>query len=270
MEAIESPMDKSLEVHVLASGSKGNATVICSDTSAIIVDAGISCRRITKALEALAIPKSQVKGIVITHEHSDHIAGVPQLIKQWGVPILTRPKTAKVLSEKQKLPLTCFEPLDWDETVLGDLVITPFSTSHDAIDPIGITCMHGSVKAALMTDTGIISETMLNHLHDTDLLVLEANYDEQMLKFGPYPPDLKRRVGGQHGHLCNDMAMDALQAMRRPEKMQVVFAHRSEHNNALPIVDLMAHQLQDTLAKRGEMTFTWHHGDPKESVSIGK
>ena len=147
-------------------------------------------------------------------------------------------------------------------------MVQPFSTSHDAVDPIGITCYSGRTKAALITDTGMVSEVMREHLQDSNLLVLEANYDEQMLKYGPYPFDLKRRVGGRQGHLCNEEAMKTLESLRRPKGMKVIFAHRSENNNALPIVDLMATQMLERLESRGEEGFSIFHGDPKEIVSI--
>ena len=236
---------ESLEVHAVASGSKGNCTIIRSAKSAFIIDAGISCRRITKALQALDIPMHMVEGIVVTHEHSDHIAGIPQMIKQWGLPIFTKADTARRIGDKQNLPMSCFTYLDGEEISLGDIIVQPFSTSHDAVDPIGITCYSGCTKAALMTDTGMVSETMREHLQDSNLLVLEANYDEQMLKYGPYPFDL-----------------------RRPKGMKVIFAHRSENNNALPIVDLMATQMLERLESRGEEGFSIFHGDPKEIVSI--
>lgn len=259
---------ESLEVHAVASGSKGNCTIIRSAKSAFIIDAGISCRRITKALQALDIPMHMVEGIVVTHEHSDHIAGIPQMIKQWGLPIFTKAGTARRIGDKQNLPMSCFTCLDGEEISLGDIMVQPFSTSHDAVDPIGITCYSGRTKAALMTDTGMVSETMREHLQDSNLLVLEANYDEQMLKYGPYPFDLKRRVGGRQGHLCNEEAMKTLESLRRPKGMKVIFAHRSENNNALPIVDLMATQMLERLESRGEEGFSIFHGDPKEIVSI--
>ena len=261
--------EKELEVHVVASGSKGNCTIIRSSHSAVIIDAGISCRRITKALQDLEIPKHMVEGIVITHEHSDHIAGVPQMIKQMGLPILTRPKTAQRLMDKFSLPSECFCGLGWKEVNLGDLVLEPFSTSHDAVDPMGITCYKGRTKAALLTDTGMVSKEMLEHLHDTDLMVLEANYDEQMLVYGPYSPELKRRVKGNAGHLSNVTAMKVLSALRRPKDMEVVFAHRSEQNNSLHLVEQLSNRLLTWCSERGELGFTAQHGDPKEYTSIG-
>lgn len=261
--------EKDLEVHVVASGSKGNCTIIRSPRSAVIVDAGISCRRITKALQELEIPMHTVEGIFVTHEHSDHIMGIPQMIKQHGLPIYTRKNTAQRIMSKFDLPAACFTALAMQELTVGDLTVEPFSTSHDAVDPIGFTCYKGHTKAALLTDTGMISHGMLDHLHDTDLLVLEANYDETMLLYGPYTPDLKRRVHGKYGHLCNEIAMKALTAMRRPEGMEVIFGHRSEHNNHISIVDKLAKELLERLWAQGEIGFTIQHGDPKKYTSMG-
>ena len=148
-------------------------------------------------------------------------------------------------------------------------MLQPFSTSHDAVDPIGITCYKGQTKAALLTDTGMVSKEMLEHLHDTDLLVLEANYDEHMLLYGPYSPDLKRRVKSHAGHLCNMTAMKVLSALRRPKNMEVIFAHRSEQNNSLHLVEQLSERLLKWCKTQGQMGFTAYHGDPKEYTSIG-
>lgn len=261
--------EKELQVHVVASGSKGNCTIIRSSRSAVIIDAGISCRRITTALKDLEIPKHMVEGIVITHEHSDHIAGVPQMIKQMGLPIITRPNTARRLMDKFSVSAECFQTLGTKEVTIGDMVLHPFSTSHDAVDPIGISCYKGQTKAALLTDTGMVSKEMLEHLHDTNLLVLEANYDEHMLLYGPYSPELKRRVRSHVGHLCNMTAMKVLAALRRPKGMEVVFAHRSEQNNSLHLVEQLSERLLDWCKKNGHEGFTAYHGDPKEYTSIG-
>ena len=261
--------NKELEVHVVASGSKVNCTIIRSSHSSVIIDAGISCRRITNALQELEIPKYMVEGIIITHEHSDHIAGVPQMIKQMGLPIIPRPQTAKRLMDKFSLPTECFQTLGAKEVTIGDMVLQPFSTSHDAVDPIGITCYKGQTKAGLLTDTGMVSKEMLEHLHDTDLLVLEANYDEQMLIYGPYSPELKRRVKGNTGHLSNVTAMKVLSALRRPKGMEVVFAHRSEQNNSLHLVEQLSERLLAWCKAQGQEEFTAYHGDPKEYISIG-
>ena len=220
--------EKELQVHVVASGSKGNCTIIRSSRSAVIIDAGISCRRITTALKDLEIPKHMVEGIVIT-----------------------RPNTARRLMDKFSVSAECFQTLGTKEVTIGDMVLHPFSTSHDAVDPIGIACYKGQTKAALLTDTGMVSKEMLEHLHDTNLLVLEANYDEHMLLYGPYSPELKRRVKSHVGHLCNMTAMKVLAALRRPKGMEVVFAHRSEQNNSLHLVEQLSERLLDWCKKMG-------------------
>lgn len=260
----------SLEVHVIASGSKGNATILRHKNTAVLIDAGISARRITTALKELHIPLSHLSGIVVTHEHSDHIAGIPQMIKQYGVPIYTRPETAKQLMWKKALGKEAFIPIGVDEFRIGDLHLQPFSTSHDAVDPIGLSCYTGGHKGTIMTDTGLIDEIMLRHMDESDILVLEANYDKQMLRYGPYPPDLKRRVASHEGHLSNDDAVAAIVDMKRQKEMDIIFAHRSEKNNAVPIVDLMGRRLQEQLYREHNDVIHFYHGDPKDCISVCK
>ena len=114
---------------------------------------------------------------------------------------------------------------------MGNLIVEPFAVSHDAADPIGINVFAGKDKATVVTDTGVISDSILHRMDDTTLLVLEANYDPHMLRFGPYQPFLKQRVASDEGHLSNEMAAQALLMMNRPDFMQVILAHRSENNN---------------------------------------
>lgn len=259
-----------LEVHVIASGSKGNATLFRDGDTSVLVDAGISARRITTAFKRLEIPLHTLSGIIVTHEHSDHIAGIPQMVKQCGVPIITNKATADQLIWKKDMAKQCFTLIDRKPFTIGTLQFMPFKTSHDAADPIGVSCMTGSHKATLMTDTGLIDAHMLSHMGESNLLILEANYDTQMLRYGPYPPDLKRRVASHEGHLSNEDAIQAVKDMKRPKDMDIIFAHRSEKNNAVPIVDLLGQRLTEELQYEWGDTIRFYHGDPRECVSIRK
>lgn len=257
-----------LAAHVLASGSQGNATLITYKDTCILVDAGISARRITQGLKELGLSLNQLAGICITHEHTDHMAGLPQLLKQCDVPVYTREGTMREIVNRKGLTSKAFSVITKSSFTLGDLQVDTFRTSHDAADPMGLCCYGGAHKITFMTDTGIVDDTMLKHMDDSDLLVLEANYDPQMLKYGPYPYDLKRRVASPYGHLSNEHAAQALLMMKRPANLQVILAHRSEKNNAQPVVaDTVMTELQaEGLEVNKDVRL--YHGQPKEKVSI--
>ncbi|MDY3982451.1 MAG: MBL fold metallo-hydrolase [Veillonellaceae bacterium] len=257
-----------MKVTAIASGSKGNATLIQYKNSAVLVDAGISARRIAKACKELGVPLTSIQGILVTHEHTDHIAGIPQLIKQYGWPVYSRLGTIQAIRYKYNLPESCFVGLTKSTLSLGSMVVEPFKTSHDAAEPMGLSCYGGSTKATVLTDTGYVDDAMLRHVDDSNLLVLEANYDPQMLKYGPYAPMLKQRVAGPEGHLSNEEAGRVLVMMKRPKHMSVIMAHRSENNNDVRVV---TDTVDKETAQEGvyvDKDFTMYHGQPKEMVTI--
>ncbi len=256
------------EVHVLASGSKGNCTVIKSGKSVILHDVGISCRRIVNGLKELGLQMTDVDGIFISHEHSDHIGGLPQLLKRFDVPVYTKQDTWRAISQKQEVPQNRCIPLTKGSLTIGQMVVEPFSVSHDAADPIGINVYSSSQKATVLTDTGVVDDRMLSYLDDTTMLVLEANYDPHMLKFGPYQPFLKERVAGPQGHLSNDATAQALLMMKRPNFMQVILAHRSENNNNLVLVTQTIGQMLVDGGVRIGTEMKLQHGQPNECISI--
>lgn len=257
-----------LAAHVLASGSQGNATLITYKDTCILVDAGISARRITQGIKELGLRLDQLAGICITHEHTDHMAGLPQLLKQCDVPVYTRAGTMREIVNRKGIASKAFTVITKNSFTLGDLQVDTFRTSHDAADPMGLCCYGGNHKITFMTDTGIVDDTMLKHMDHSNLLVLEANYDPQMLKYGPYPYDLKQRVASPYGHLSNEHAAQALLMMKRPDNLQVILAHRSEKNNAQPVV---ADTVMTALQAEGlqvNKDICLYHGQPKEKVSI--
>ena len=264
LESSEAPF----AVHVLASGSQGNATLITYKNTTILVDAGISARRITNGLKAVGLGLDKLSAICITHEHTDHMAGLPQLLKQCNVPVYTRAGTMREPVNRKNLDTKAFCVLTKNNFTIGDLQIETFRTSHDAADPMGLSCYNGKHKLTFMTDTGLVDDTMLKNMDESDLLVLEANYDPQMLKYGPYPFDLKKRVAGPYGHLSNEHAAQALLMMKCPEHLQVVMAHRSEKNNEQAVV---TDTVTTALTAEGlimKQDITIFHGQPKEMVTI--
>ena len=206
-----------LEVHVLASGSKGNCTVIKKGNSVYYMMWVLVAGASLMGLKELHIDMSQVEGIFISHEHTDHIAGLQQLLKRFDIPVYTKQGTWREIQDKLIVPKHQMVELTKGSLELGNLTVEPFSVSHDAADPIGINVYSGKDKATVVTDTGVITDDILHRLDGSTLLVLEANYDPQMLRFGPYQPFLKQRVASDEGHLSNEMAAQALLMMKRPD-----------------------------------------------------
>ena len=223
-------MKSNFEVDVIASGSKGNATLIRVGGTAILIDAGISCRRIVKGLEACGLEPEQLGGVFLTHEHRDHIAGLEVFCRNHGtVPIYANERTWAKIPFRNKLtrPQVRVIPRGCS---LGVLRIEPFAIPHDAAAPVGYQIFFGDEKCTYLTDCGEITRTVERAAEGSRILVLEANHDESMLEHGPYPWALKQRIAGNLGHLSNSMAGTLLTDLADPPE-EVFLAHLSEKNN---------------------------------------
>lgn len=229
-----------LRVATLASGSSGNCAVVSDGTIHILIDAGISAKRIVTGLGELGIGKDQVSAILITHEHSDHIGSLPVLCRQIGAEIYTTEATARQICYRMAGLEDRFRVFDPGERfAVGDLVVGSFATSHDCACPVGYTVSDGKRRLALCTDTGVATPGVLEAAGRADTLIGEFNYDPDMLRSGPYPAYLKERILGERGHLSNEdggrLAALAVEGGAR----RVVLAHLSKENN-LPAVALAA------------------------------
>ena len=217
-----------LEVHVLASGSDGNCTVIESDGEAIMIDAGISCRKILKQMEQEGVDKECIKAILLTHEHSDHVSGAGATARKLGVPIMCNQPTFNELS----LGNVDFVPFDPSRSFdVGQFHVTPLPTMHNAVQPNAFFTEVDDKKVLLATDTGTFTFPIMEALKQADIAVVEANYDNMMLVEGPYPPALKKLIGSDRGHMCN---VDTAMAIRRTmtdARRQLFLAHLSRTNN---------------------------------------
>lgn len=217
-----------MQVAVLASGSKGNATFVEMDGIRILIDAGISARRIKQELAALGENVEMLDGIFITHEHGDHIKGLPNLVKKYGIQIYSRPATFWAMSCYEELPGDCVNPII-DRIQLGRVAVRAFDIPHDAAAPVGYI-IQGTSRCVVATDIGNVDDRLQQMLEGAQVLVLEANHDEEMLKQGSYPYNLKQRILGPLGHLSNRrMAQVVAELRRRPQKL--ILAHLSESNN---------------------------------------
>lgn len=221
-----------LTLTTLASGSSGNCTLLSGGGAHVLVDAGISCRRICTALRALGLEPGRLSGVLVTHEHTDHIAGLATLTRQFHLPVYTSPGTARVLSRRiaalEDVLRTCAPGGTFS---LGGLEVETFPTLHDAAEPMGYAVSHGSRKAAVVTDLGLVTEAVRAGMSGAQLVMVEANHEEDWVLAGPYPYRLKQRILGDHGHLSNEAgAILARSAVERGAHT-VVLAHLSAENN---------------------------------------
>ena len=205
----------------LNSGSNGNCYYVGSDTEAVLVDAGLSCRETEKRMQQVGLDMSCVKAIFISHEHTDHISGLSAITGKYGLPVYATKKTARHF--KEIISGGLFRGLDEEGIVtLGDLRISWFSKSHDADDPVSFTISHKGIHVGVYTDIGSVCSRLVSHFKNCHAAFLEANYDNDMLMNGNYPVYLKKRISGDKGHLSNDAALD-LFIKHRPVHMTHLF-----------------------------------------------
>lgn len=198
----------------------------------ILIDAGISARRITTGLRALGIEPGEIRGILITHEHSDHISGLPVLCRQIGAELYTAEPTARQICGRAaglEERFRVFEP--GERFALGELEIGTFAISHDCACPVGFTVEGGGRKLALCTDMGVVTRGVLESVRGAGLLLNEFNYDSEMLRTGPYPAMLKERILGRQGHLSNETGGKLAAWAVQQGTGWIVLAHLSKENN---------------------------------------
>lgn len=214
----------------LASGSKGNCLFVSCGDTVLLVDAGLSGVEIERRLAAVDVSPDTLTGIIITHEHSDHVRGAGILSRRFNIPVYISQKTYQACSGLGKIAdlqfFACGTPF-----VIDQIKIHPFSTSHDATDSAGLTMEYNDMKVGIATDLGIVTHLVLEYLKDSDLLYLESNHDPRMLMNGPYPWHLKQRIKSRTGHLSNQDAVDLVNQLNESRLKHVILAHLSEENN---------------------------------------
>jgi len=218
--------------HTIASGSSGNAALFSDGGVHILIDMGISCRKIVAALAQLGLRPDELSAILITHEHTDHIQGLATYIKKHRTPILCSPGTARQLRYR----LAGIDPLlrtvpQGGREICGHVEITVLPTCHDCRESSAFRLDTGRTAVGYLTDTGCIPEETAGALLGSDLLVLESNHDVEMLLSGPYPYPLKRRVLGPEGHLSNETAARFAADSARLGTRDIILAHLSAENN---------------------------------------
>lgn len=226
-------MTPRMHLHILASGSKGNASVVEGPEGSVLIDDGLSRRELLKRADELGVDMDRICCVVVTHEHGDHVSGLSVWCNRYEGRLVATAGTAAARPYLSRLP---FELVgSSDEFEAGGMRIQTFPTSHDVADPMGLrlSCGEGEDADAIgfCTDTGVLGERALELLAGARILALESNHDARMLATGPYPAYLKQRVGGDHGHLSNDQAADALRELVGPQTEVVVGMHLSQENN---------------------------------------
>ncbi len=217
----------------LFSGSSGNSIFVATEGTKLLADAGLSAKKIIEALCSIGEKPAELNAILISHEHSDHIKGAGILSRKFNLPIYASAGTWEAMehmigpvAECNKIRFSSYEPFQ-----IGDISVTPFPIPHDANEPVGYSFGAAGRKVTIATDIGHISVDLLNCFKDSDLLLLESNHDLEMLKVGPYPWHLKRRIAGSHGHLSNDAAGEVIAYMAERGTKCFLLGHLSKENN---------------------------------------
>lgn len=220
-----------LDIISLFSSSKGNSTYVFSDKTKILVDVGISSKRLVESLGKNNIKPEEIQAILITHEHSDHIKGIKVFAKKFNVPVFASEKTWGTLISLE-IPASLKNTFRVGENFcVGDICIFPFSIPHDAIDPCGFCMTCGKNKVTVATDIGHLTPELLSNFEASDSILLEANHDLGMLRSGSYPYFLKERVIGNFGHLSNVLSAEAVEYLIGRGTKKFILAHLSQENN---------------------------------------
>ena len=238
-------------VAVLASGSKGNSTLLrCADGN-FLIDMGVSCRRVKTALAELQLRPDELTAVFVTHEHIDHVRGLATFFKQYDVPVYASRGTWRGMQSTCRLDFSawpaCHILTPGESVVFHRLRVESFATSHDALQPSGYVFHLGDHRFGYLTDTGYVSDQARRALDGAEVLVLESNHDTVLLKNGPYPLPLKKRILSAKGHLANDAAARFLVSLEQPPR-EVFLAHLSQENNtsqvALATVEGLVRQMR--------------------------
>ncbi|MBO5555621.1 MAG: MBL fold metallo-hydrolase [Oscillospiraceae bacterium] len=220
-----------MKVSVFASGSSGNCLLVSSGATHLLVDAGISMRRIDAALAQTGLTLREIGGVLITHEHSDHVSGLPMLTKYHNIPIYAPKLVALRLREQTPALDRCLMPFAAGETLrLGSMAVRAFHTPHDTPESVGYR-IEGDGVFALATDMGCVTDEVLRGLQGADTVLIESNHDEVMLRSGPYPFPLKRRILADTGHLSNENCAILARTLAESGTRQIILGHLSRENN---------------------------------------
>lgn len=234
---------------LLGSGSEGNALVVATGQTCLLMDCGFGLRETERRLARLGLSSGQLSGIVVTHEHGDHISGVAKLAKAHKLPVWLTHGTLRQQESAFARDVVVTEISPESPFSIGDVHVLPYPVPHDSAEPVQFVFSDGARRLAALTDAGHITPHIESVLTGCDALVLECNHDVSMLELGNYPPTLKRRVGGHYGHLNNQQAAALLARIDCGRLQHLVAAHLSQHNNT---PELAVHALSTVMGCSGE------------------
>lgn len=229
-------------MYPLFSSSSGNCTYIGDEKSGIMIDAGVSCKRICTALNDGGIDVSAVRAIFVTHTHSDHVSGLKVLTKKLGVPVYSLGGNLELLARGDKVCPECdMREMDGAPVSVGGFEVCAFATPHDTPVSCGFRITTpGGTDCAVCTDLGTVTDEIHEELVKCRLVLLESNYDPNMLRYGPYPDELKARIASAHGHLSNPDCGRELARLVKAGVYSFVLGHISQHNNTLQLAESSA------------------------------
>lgn len=237
----------------IASGSKGNCYYAFDHEGGVLIDCGVSVKRIEQAVTAAGGDISRIKAVLLTHEHRDHTSSLGPLLRRYHIPCLSRAATLDALEGLGKIDEGLLAPI-WEESVdLGPFHIALSPVSHDAADPVSYQITKDGLKIGMLTDSGVLSAENVAALAASHLLIIEANHDPEMLQRGPYPAFLKRRILGPYGHLSNETTANSMQDVVNADTQHVLLAHLSEKNNLPTVAHKVVSQALERLAPSPEL-----------------
>ena len=254
-----------MQLYSIASGSSGNCIYVGGEEARILIDAGISMKRIREGLMEENFPIENLHAIFITHEHTDHICGLGPVLRKYQIPVYATKETIEAIWEKgdmKGVSEDLFHAVVPEKAVsIEDMEIMPVRISHDAANPVCYTVQSESKKIGVATDMGCFSNEIVDHLKDCDSLLLEANHDVRMLQVGAYPYSLKQRILGEKGHLSNESAGRLLCRLLHDKMKQIMLGHLSRENN----YEILAYETVCAEVTMGENP--WKSSDFKISVA---
>lgn len=219
----------------IASGSSGNCIYIGSDNTHIIIDAGVSRKRIEEGLNSAGLSLKDISAILVTHEHSDHIKSLGVILRKDDIPVYATKGTVDGMSDSSMLGKFCYENVNVvkadSEFTIGDLTVKPFAISHDAKEPVAYSVINNNKKATVLTDLGIYDDYTIDNLKNSDIMLVESNHDENLLAVGSYPYMLKQRILGKKGHLSNTCCGKLVDTVLHDNLKRIYLGHISKENN---------------------------------------
>lgn len=238
----------SLSLCVLGSGSSGNCTYVASDSTRVLIDAGLSGREITTALSTLGVDISSIEAVLVTHEHADHINSLRLLHRKYGLPIYANSETIRGIQQTNRIDIPFNVFVTGSSFQIGNLTIETFPVPHDSLDPVGYIIRCNNAIAGILTDIGYPTMLVRERLGICQTVVLESNHDEKMLRNARRPWSLKQRIASRHGHLSNVQAAKLIAEIANPSLKTVFLAHLSrECNNP----ELAVKTVEQTIRKIG-------------------